>query len=97
MAGREVVLEALLKIVRKSTVRSKCYQVAKQFKRARKVGLTGDLEEQLRPCPSVKVPNRAWDTFATKLREHINKAQKQLSARIRRKVKMGVKEKIKID
>ena len=30
------------------------------------------------------------------MREHINKAQKQLSARIRRKVKMGVKEKIKI-
>ena len=96
MAGREVVLEALLKIVRKSTVRSKRHQVAKQVKRARKVGLTGELEEQLRTCPSVKAPNRAWDTFATKMREHINKAQKQLSARIRRKVKMGVKEKIKL-
>ena len=86
MADREVVHEGLLKIVRKSTVRSKRHQ-----KEARKVGLTGELEEQLRVCPRVKEPNRAWNTFATKMREHINKAQKQLSARIRRKVKMGVK------
>ena len=47
----------------------------KQFKRTRKVGLTGELEEQLRECPSVKEPNRAWGIFTTKMREHINKAQ----------------------
>ena len=88
------MLEALLKIVRKLTVRSKRHQVAKQVKRARKVGLTGELEEQLRACPSVKEPN-SMGHICCKVREHINKAQKQLSARTRRKVKIGVKERRK--
>ena len=97
MVGREIVLEAIKKIVRKATVKSTRHQVAKQIKRARRVGITGELEEQLRQCPEIRDTNKKWDRFATKTAEHITTAQRQLGARIRRKEKMNIKEKIKKD
>ena len=78
-------------------MKSTRHQVAKQIKRARRVGITGELEEQLRQCPEIRDTNKKWDRFATKTAEHITTAQRELGARIRRKEKMNIKEKKRLN